>query len=126
LTITWDDNTTTEYKLGYQEFFRTGMQVDNIDGGKIIAGSYYDINNQPIKDTSVIGQERQFFSDSPDGSSLIHINGASVSGVANPVFHVVQFEYTLKIWQIKVCTASCHHQLRCLRWIRIKRRVIWH
>lgn len=96
LTITWDDNTTTEYKLGYQEFFRTGMQVDNIDGGKIIAGSYYDINNQPIKDTSVIGQERQFFSDSPDGSSLIHINGASVSGVANPVFHVVQFEYTTK------------------------------
>jgi hypothetical protein len=96
LSITWDDNTTTEYKLGYQEFFRTGMQVDNIDGGKIIAGSYYDINNQAIKDTSVAGQERQFFSDSPDGSSLIHIDGASVSGVTNPVFHVVQFEYTTK------------------------------
>ncbi|MDH0029686.1 MULTISPECIES: alkaline phosphatase PhoX [unclassified Acinetobacter] len=96
LTITWDDNTTTEYKLGYQEFFRTGTEVDNIDGGKIIAGSYYDINNQPIKDSSVPAQTRQFFSDSPDGSSLIYLEGASVSGVTNPVFHVVQFEYTTK------------------------------
>lgn len=96
LTITWDDNTTTEYKLGYQEFFRTGAEVDNIDGGKIIAGSYYDINNQPIKDSSVPAQTRQFFSDSPDGSSLIYLEGASVSGVTNPVFHVVQFEYTTK------------------------------
>ena len=56
LSITWDDNTTTEYQLGYQEFFRTGTEVDDIDGGKIIAGSYYDINNQPITDTSVAGQ----------------------------------------------------------------------
>lgn len=94
LTVTWDDNTSTEYKLGYEEFFRTGMEVDNIDGGKIIAGSYYDINNQPIRDTSVAGQERQFFSDCPDGSSLIHIEGAQVAGVTTPVFHVVQFEYT--------------------------------
>ncbi len=96
LTVTWDDNTSTEYKLGYEEFFRTGMEVDNIDGGKIIAGSYYDINNQPIRDTSVAGQERQFFSDCPDGSSLIHIEGAQVAGVTTPVFHVVQFEYTSK------------------------------
>ena len=96
LSITWDDNTTTEYQLGYQEFFRTGTEVDDIDGGKIIAGSYYDINNQPITDTSVAGQERQFFSDCPDGSSLIHIEGAQVAGVTNPVFHVVQFEYTSK------------------------------
>lgn len=96
LTITWDDNTTTEYQLGYQEFFRTGEEVDDIAGGKIIAGSYYDINNQPIMDTSVAGKERQFFSDCPDGSSLIHIDGAQVAGVNNPVFHVVQFEYTSK------------------------------
>ncbi|OBY74434.1 PhoX family protein [Acinetobacter gyllenbergii] len=94
LTVTWEDNTTTEYKLGYQEFFRTGMEVDNINGGKIIAGSYYDINNKAIKDTSVAGQERQFFSDCPDGSSMIHLKDAKVDGVNNPVFHVVQFEYT--------------------------------
>lgn len=47
-------------------------------------------------DKSVAGKERQFFSDCPDGSSLIQLEGAKVDGVANPVFHVVQFEYNSK------------------------------
>lgn len=96
LTIDWDNNTKTEYQLGYKAFFNTGVEVDNLVGGKILAGSYYDINNRPIMDNSVPGRSRQFFSDCPDGSSLIHLTGASVSGVNNPVFHVVQFEYTTK------------------------------
>ena len=41
------------------------------------------------------GSERQFFSDSPDGTSLLKIDGAKVPGVkGNTVFAVVQFEYT--------------------------------
>ncbi|MCH4246935.1 MAG: DUF839 domain-containing protein [Acinetobacter populi] len=94
LSVNWDDGSKTDYQLGYKEFFKTGVEVDNLLGGKIIAGSYYDIYNYPIYDTSVSGKKRQFFSDCPDGSSLVKIEGASVSGVANPVFHVVQFEYT--------------------------------
>lgn len=96
LTIEWDDSTHTDYTLGYKPFFNTGVEVDSLLGGKILAGGYYNINNQPILDTSLAGTSRQFFSDCPDGSSLIHIKGASVSGVNTPVFHVVQFEYASK------------------------------
>ena len=45
--------------------------VPNTSGGTIVAGGYFDINNQPIIDRSVPGKERQFFSDCPDGTSLI-------------------------------------------------------
>jgi hypothetical protein len=56
-----------------------------------------DINNQPIIDRSVPGKERQFFSDCPDGSSLLTVPGAKVPGVkGNAVFAVVQFEYTTR------------------------------
>ena len=96
LTIDWDNNTKTEYQLGYKAFFNTGIEVDSLSGGKILAGGYYDINNLPIMDNSLAGQSRQFFSDCPDGSSLIHIKDANVAGVTNPIFHVVQFEYTTK------------------------------
>ena len=96
LNITWDDKTTTNYKLGYQRFFNTGEMVDGLSGTKVLAGGYYDVNNKPIMDTSVAGNSRQFFSDCPDGSSLIKIDGAKVAGVANPVFHVVQFEYVTR------------------------------
>ena len=89
LTIEWDNNTQTEYQLGYKAFFNTGVEVDNLAGGKILAGGYYDIHNQPILDTSLAGTSRQFFSDCPDGSSLIHIEGANLSGVYKPVFQVV-------------------------------------
>jgi secreted PhoX family phosphatase len=45
----------------------------------------------------VAGKERQFFSDCPDGSSLLTVDGASVAGVkGNPVFAVVQFEYATR------------------------------
>lgn len=94
LTIDWENNSKTEYQLGYKAFFNTGVEVDALDGGKVLAGGYYDIHNNPIIDHSVAGQSRHFFSDCPDGSSLIHLTDASVTGVEHPVFHVVQFEYT--------------------------------
>ncbi|MFT3665907.1 PhoX family protein [Piscinibacter sp.] len=94
MSIVYDDNSKKDVALAYQPFFVTGDLVSDGKGGKTLAGGYYDIHNQPIVDASVPGQERQFFSDSPDGSSLIQIEGAKVDGVkGKPVFFVVQFEY---------------------------------
>ena len=93
LKIDWDDSTSSEYQLGYKSFFETGNTVPKWGGGEIIAGGYFNANGDPIMDTSVPVSPRQFFSDCPDGSSLIHLDGAQVEGVNNPVFHVVQFEY---------------------------------
>lgn len=95
LKVTFDDKSEQTYDLGYQPFFVTGTSVPDGKGGSIVAGGYYDIRNQPIIDASVPGQERQFFSDCPDGSSLIALDNAKVDGVkGKPVFCVVQFEYT--------------------------------
>ncbi len=97
LNIQRDDGKTTTYKLAYQPFFLTGTDVPNQAGGTIKAGGYFDIHNQPILDTTVAGQARQFFSDAPDGSSLLTVPGADKARLGvkgNPVFAVVQFEYT--------------------------------
>nr|WP_315592016.1 alkaline phosphatase PhoX [uncultured Cupriavidus sp.] len=95
LKVSFSDGSSQTYKLAYQPFFITGDLVPNGNGGTILAGGYYDINNQPIVDKSVAGKERQFFSDSPDGTSLLKIDGAKVAGAkGNTVFAVVQFEYT--------------------------------
>ena len=93
LKLQWDDSSTSEYQLGYQSFFETGQRVTQWGGGEIIAGGYFNAQGNPILDTSIAEQTRQYFSDCPDGSSLIHLDNANVSGVKNPVFHVVQFEY---------------------------------
>ncbi len=93
LKIEWDDATSSEYKLGYESFFETGAKVPKWGGGEIIAGGYFDAKGQPIMDVSVPASPRQYFSDCPDGSSLIQLADAKVDGVNNPVFHVVQFEY---------------------------------
>ena len=97
LKVSFDNGSSTEYKLAYQPFFLTGDMVSDGKGGKILAGGYVDINNQPIVDASVAGKERQFFSDSPDGTSLLALSNATVAGVkGKPVFAVVQFEYTTR------------------------------
>ena len=97
LVATFDDKSTRSFELAYQPFFITGTEVSDGNGGTLLAGGYYDIHNQPIIDSSVSGSERQFFSDCPDGSSLLTVEGASVSGVkGNTVFAVVQFEYTTR------------------------------
>lgn len=97
LNVTLSDGSTVHYDLAYQPFFMTGDMVPDGQGGTVLAGGYYDIDNQPIIDRSVPGQERQFFSDCPDGSSLLHLENASVAGVkGKAVFAVVQFEYMSK------------------------------
>jgi len=82
------------YALGYETFFLTGDAVAATGGGTVIAGGYYDINNAPIIDTTSANQ-RQFFSDCPDGMSLIQLEGVrSNRSGSKRVFAVVQFEYT--------------------------------
>ena len=94
LNITLSDKSVLSYKLAYQPFFITGDMVADGKGGQLLAGGYYDIRNQPIIDTTVAGNDRHFFSDSPDGTSLLTVPGAKVEGVkGKPVFAVVQFEY---------------------------------
>ena len=95
MTANFSDASKLDFKLAYQPFFVTGDLVADGNGGKMLAGGYYDINNQPIIDATVAGKERQFFSDSPDGTSLLTVPNAKVAGVkGNTVFAVVQFEYT--------------------------------
>ncbi len=95
LKVSFSDGSSRTFKLGYQPFFLTGDKVPDGNGGTLIAGGIYDINNRPLMDTSVPGKERQFFSDCPDGTSLLTVPNAKVAGVkGNPVFAVVQFEYT--------------------------------
>ena len=95
LTVAMSDSTTLSYALSYQPFFITGDMVPDGKGGTILAGGYVDIASRPIIDTSVPGSERQIFSDSPDGTSLLSLPDASVPGIkGKPVFAVVQFEYT--------------------------------
>ncbi len=94
MTATFSDASKLEFKLAYQSFFITGDLVADGSGGKTLAGGYYDIGNKPIIDATVAGKERQFFSDSPDGTTLLSVPNAKVAGVkGNAVFAVVQFEY---------------------------------
>ncbi|MBD8529729.1 MULTISPECIES: PhoX family phosphatase [unclassified Massilia] len=95
MSVNFSDSSKLDFKLAYQPFFITGDMVPNGSGGTTLAGGYYDIRNQPIVDTTVPGKERHFFSDAPDGTSLLTVPNASVAGVkGKPVFAVVQFEYT--------------------------------
>jgi anti-anti-sigma factor len=71
MTVAFSDNSKQDFKLGYQPFFVTGDLVSDGKGGQTLAGGYYDINNQPIMDATVSGKTRQYFSDSPDGTSLL-------------------------------------------------------
>ncbi|ABE35329.1 hypothetical protein DR64_5953 [Paraburkholderia xenovorans LB400] len=97
LTVQLSDGSSRAFKLAYQPFFITGDSVPNVKGGTILAGGYFDINNQPIVDRSVAGKERQFYSDCPDGSSLIRLDNPAVKGLkGNAVFAVVQFEYATR------------------------------
>ena len=97
LEVTMQNGDTKTYKLAYEPFFITGDLVPDGKNGKILAGGYVDIHNRPIMDNSVSGKERQFFSDCPDGMSLLKLEKAKVKvkgARGNTVFAVVQFEYT--------------------------------
>ncbi|MFP8967311.1 PhoX family protein [Pokkaliibacter sp. CJK22405] len=91
MEVAFQNGKKQTFDLGYHPFFITGDNVPDGKGGTILAGGYYDIHNKPIMNVN----GKQFFSDCPDGSSLLSVKGAKVDGVkGNPVFAVVQFEYT--------------------------------
>lgn len=95
LTVKFSDDSTQGFTLAYQPFFTTGDLVPDGKGGTILAGGYVDFAGKAIVDTTVAASPRQFFSDSPDGTSLLKLDNAAVPGVkGNTVFAVVQFEYT--------------------------------
>ena len=98
MKVTYEDGTTQAFSLAYEPFFVTGSQVPDGKGGTTLAGGYYDIDGRPILDaSSTAATKPQFFSDCPDGMSLIQLDDAVVEGVTgNPVFATVQFEYTSK------------------------------
>ena len=94
LVANYSDGTTQTFSLKYEPFFMTGDLVPDGKGGTLLAGGYVDSTGKPIIDTSVPGKERQFFSDSPDGSSLLTVPNPTVAGLkGKAVFAVVQFEY---------------------------------
>jgi secreted PhoX family phosphatase len=96
LVLTYGDGKKQTFKLEYQPLFFTGDQVPDGKGGTTLAGGYYDIGGKPILDAAA-ASPTQFFSDSPDGYSLFRIGDAKVPGVTgNPLFAVVQFEYTTR------------------------------
>ena len=95
LNIKLSDDSVRSYQLAYQPFFVTGDMVSDGKGGTILSGGYYDINNKPIIDATVPGKERHYFSDAPDGTSLLTVANPTVTGIkGKAVFAVVQFEYT--------------------------------
>ncbi len=95
LAVKFSDDSTQTFSLSYQPFFTTGDLVPDGKGGTVLAGGYVDFAGKPIIDATVAGKERPYFSDAPDGTSLLKLPNASVSGVkGNTVFAVVQFEYT--------------------------------
>jgi len=94
LQVKLQDGSTRAFKLAYKPFFITGDQVPDGKGGTLLAGGYVNILNKPIIDKSVSGKERQFFSDCPDGTSLLQLANPKVPGIkGKAVFAVVQFEY---------------------------------
>lgn len=94
MQATFSDGSQQIFDLAYNPFFITGDLVPDGKGGSTRAGQLYDINNKPIYDQSA-GTPVPFYSNCPDGSSLLTVKGAKVPGVkGNPVFAVVQFEYT--------------------------------
>ncbi len=105
MSLTFSDGAREDYTLAYEPFFITGDEVSDGVGGTILAGGYVNIHGQPIMDRSVAGKERQFFSDCPDGTSLLevrphggysrhHGHHGHHGHRDQLVYAVVQFEYT--------------------------------
>lgn len=93
IVVAYSDGSRQSLKLGYRPLFYTGDRLPDGMGGTTLAGGYYDIKGRPILDHSAASAP-QFFSDCPDGYSLLKLDGARVAGVkGNAVFAVVQFEY---------------------------------
>jgi secreted PhoX family phosphatase len=94
LEVELADGSRLAWPLAYRTLFVTGERLPDGRGGEVVAGGCVDIDNRPIVDRSLAGRERQFYSDCPDGMTLLKLDRPAVAGVrGNAVFAVVQFEY---------------------------------
>ena len=93
ITLAYSNNSTASKTLAYKTIYKTGTTMNRPDGGQAITGGYYDVNGNAILDLSG-STPAQYFSDCPDGTSLLKLSNPTVSGVSgNVLFHVAQFEY---------------------------------
>jgi hypothetical protein len=94
VVATYSDGTSKTQSLTYNTLFKTGDALTRPNGGAVIAGGYYYPDGvTPIIDTSGTSAV-QYFSDCPDGTTLIKLATPTVSGITgNTVFMVTQFEY---------------------------------
>ncbi|PKO63254.1 MAG: alkaline phosphatase [Betaproteobacteria bacterium HGW-Betaproteobacteria-18] len=91
--IAYSDATTKTQALTYNTIFKTGDTLKN-GSADVIAGAYYDIDGNPIIDNSVPASAEPFYSDCPDGNSLLALANPTVPGVTgNTLFLVTQYEY---------------------------------
>lgn len=91
--ISYSDASSKTQALAYNTLFKTGDTLKN-GSTSVIAGAYYDINGNPIIDNSVPASAEPFYSDCPDGNTLISLANPAVPGVTgNTVFLVTQYEY---------------------------------
>ena len=74
MDLVFSDGSRRRVQLGYEAFFMTGDAVPDGRGGTVLAGGIYDIHGAPILDRSVRGRTRPFFSDCPDGMSLLTLD----------------------------------------------------
>lgn len=88
--VTYSDGSTRSTALAYNTLYKTGDTMKTPSGADIVAGGYFDINGAPIKDNT----GAQYFSDCPDGTSLLKLETPTVAGITgNTLFMVNQFEY---------------------------------
>ena len=95
IDITYSDGSKKlAQALGYKALYKTGDSLTSPAGDTVIAGGYYYPDGvTPIIDLST-STASQFYSDCPDGTSLIKLANPTVSGITgNPLFLVTQFEY---------------------------------
>jgi len=89
----YSDATSKTQALKYNTIFKTGDTLNN-GNANVIAGAYYDIDGKPIIDDSVPTSAEPFYSDCPDGNSLLALVNPTVPGVTgNTLFLVTQYEY---------------------------------
>lgn len=92
VNITYSDHSTKTQALAYNTLYKTGDSLKN-GTASVIAGAYYDINGNPIMDTSG-ATPQPFYSDCPDGNALISLASPTVAGVTgHTLFLVTQYEY---------------------------------
>ena len=90
--MTLSDGSMKTQSLAYNTLYKTGDSLKN-GSANVLAGGYFDKTGAAIIDTSA-APSMQYFSDCPDGQSMLSLANPTVPGIkGNTVFLVTQFEY---------------------------------